>query len=234
MQNSLINIMGTMVRKCICSSVQKAGAFTILADETKDCGKKEQVLHYVNVEAAELFEHFLTYVQATSLDVGSLSVDALRTNGLDPQSNVSQGYDGASVKSGRCTGVQQRICEVVPHATYVHCYAHRLNLVLVDSMRIVPEASEFFSLMEVLHFCQEVFAMQGDRLNCIQTNPQRQLQRLSDPRWCCRYLAVEAVCRTFGSVLATLEELANGEDRSRAVEATGILTEVQTFKFYFH
>ena len=33
------------------------------------------------------------------------------------------------------------------------------------------------------------------------------------------------------SDIATLEEIANGEDRSRAIEATGIWTQVQTFKF---
>ena len=62
------------------------------------------------------------------------------------------GYDGASVISGRCAGVQQKICEVVPHAAYVHCYAHCLNLVLADSTKSVFEASNFFSLMELLYF----------------------------------------------------------------------------------
>ena len=149
-QNTLINVMGSTVQESICSSVCKAGVYTILADETKDCSKKEQlaiIVRYVDVEAVKLFEHFLTYVEATSLDAGSLStfiLDTLRKNGLDPKCIVSQGYDGASVMSGRCTGVLQRICEVVPHAAYVHCYAHCLNLVLVDSTKNVSEASEFF------------------------------------------------------------------------------------------
>ena len=59
-----------------------------------------------------------------------------------------------------------------------------------------------------------------------------QLQRLSDTCWSCRYSVVDAVCSTFDLVLATLEELANGEDRSRAVEATGIWTQVQKFKYW--
>ena len=33
--------------------------------------------------------------------------------------------------SGRCSGVQQRIREIVPQAVYVHCLAHRLNFVIV-------------------------------------------------------------------------------------------------------
>ena len=60
----------------------------------------------------------------------------------------------------------------------------------------------------------------------------RQLQRLSDTCWSCSYSVVDAVCSTFDLVLATLEELANGEDRSRAVEATGIWTQVQKFKYW--
>ena len=240
-QNTLINVMARTVQESICSSVRKAGAYTILADETKDCSKVEQlaiVVRYVDVEAVKLFEHFLTYVEATALDASSLSafiLDALRKNQLDPECIVSQGYDGASVMSGRCAGVQQKICEVVPHAAYVHCYAHCLNLVLVDSTKSVSEASDFFSLMETLYtflsrsVTHAVFLRKQSELQ--PDKPQRQLQRLSDTRWSCRYLAVDAVCSTFDSVLATLEEIANGEDRSRATEATGIWTQVQTFKF---
>ena len=54
---------------------------------------------------------------------------------------------------------------------------------------------------------------------------------MSDTRWSCRYLAVDAVYSTFGAVLATLEEIVDGEDRSRATEAIGILMQVHTFKF---
>ena len=44
---------------------------------------------------------------------------------------ISQCYDGASVMSGSCTGVQQWIKELAPCAIYTHCCAHILNLVLV-------------------------------------------------------------------------------------------------------
>ena len=51
-------------------------------------------------------------------------IDTLRNNGLDHDCIVSHGHDGAWVMSGRYAGVQQHIREVVPHAVYVHCYAH--------------------------------------------------------------------------------------------------------------
>lgn len=78
--------MANTVQELICSFVHKAGAYAILADETKDCSKKEQlaiVLRYVDVKVVKLFEHFLTYFEATALDAGSLSgfiFDTLRKN----------------------------------------------------------------------------------------------------------------------------------------------------------
>ena len=111
--------IGRIKKESICPSVCKAGAYAILADETKDCSKKEQltiVVHYVNVEAVKLFEHSLTYIEAAALSVFIL--DALRKNQLDSECIVNQGYDGASVMSRHCAGVQQKMCEVVPHPAY--------------------------------------------------------------------------------------------------------------------
>ena len=48
------------------------------------------------------------------------------------------GFDGASVMSGANTGVQARLREIQPLATYVHCRSHQLNLVLVNSCQKVP------------------------------------------------------------------------------------------------
>ena len=66
---------------------------------------------------------------------------------------VSQGRDGSSIMSGQYSGVQRRIRELAPHTIYIHCYTHTLNLVLVDSLKIVPlpYATEFFALLESLY-----------------------------------------------------------------------------------
>ena len=131
------------------SEVLEAGVFSVLADETKDCSKPEQmviVLRYVDVKEATVHERFLTYVEVSDLDAKSLSEYIITTlqSHLDLHSLISQGYDGASVMSGRCSGVQQRIMEVAPQAIYIHCFAHVLNLVLVDCAKNVACASEFF------------------------------------------------------------------------------------------
>ena len=87
------------------------------------------------------------------LDAASLSdliLNRLMSYGLNVKSNlVGQGYDGASVMSGKRKDVQQRVKEFAPFAIYVHCWAHRLNLVLVDCCKSVREAADFFALLEI-------------------------------------------------------------------------------------
>ena len=53
--------------------------------------------------------------------------------------------------SGCCSGVQQRFTQVSPSAVYIHCYAHRLNLALVDCVKGNKFAGDFFCLIEALY-----------------------------------------------------------------------------------
>ena len=61
-QNELLNVMGSIVQNQICADIKKAGLYSILADETKDCSKRAQmaiVLIFVDVETGTIFKHFL-------------------------------------------------------------------------------------------------------------------------------------------------------------------------------
>ena len=148
---------------------------------------------------------------------------------------MSQGYDGASVISGRCSGVQERIREVVPQARYIHCYAHDLNLALVDCVRNNRDANEFFALLQVLYVfvsTSKVHVIFMQKQKDLHPDKQpRQQKKLSDTRWACRYSAINAICYTFDALLVTLEDISSGSDRSKAVEARGLLHQVKNFKF---
>ena len=43
------------------------------------------------------------------------------------------------------------VSQSAPLAIYLHCYAHKENLILVDSYKFVPEARDFFALLERLY-----------------------------------------------------------------------------------
>ena len=136
-------------------------------------------------------------------------IKTLKKHNLNP---ASQGNDGASVMRGSCSGVQQRIKMVAPNATYVQCYVHCLNLVLVDCVCNVQDASEFFALMELLY----VFMSSSKALKKqVELHPAKQtcqLHWLSNTRWACRYFAIDAVCCTYDSIMATLEDVSNSSE----------------------
>jgi len=130
--------MAGMVKAEICASVNKAGVFSTLADESKDCSKKKNSLLLFLDDSAAQNDHFQAYVEGKSLDAEGLTSLVLATTKLDPSAIVSKVYDGASDMIGNCSGVQKRIKEVAPMAIYVHCYAHFFNFLLVDSTHESP------------------------------------------------------------------------------------------------
>ncbi|KAI6659683.1 Zinc finger MYM-type protein 1-like [Oopsacas minuta] len=148
--------MGDMLRIKICDCVRKANSFSLLTDESKDESKKEKlaiIVRYVD-DKANVDERFLTFVDATSLTAERLITNLISTlnkHGLDHACIVSQGYDGVAVMSGNCHDVQQRMKEIYPYAMYIHCYAHKLNLVLVDCAKKIQFACDLFLLLEALY-----------------------------------------------------------------------------------
>ena len=111
---------------------------------------------------------------------------------------------------------------------YIHYHTHCLNFVLVDSTKSV-EAAEFFAILELLY----IF-MSTSKVHIIYIQQQsylhpaklvRQLQRLSGTRWACRFNAVDAVCSTFDSILATLQSIMDGNDKVKVTKVSGFFTD---------
>ena len=58
----------------------------------------------------------------------------------------------ASVMSGNNAGVQALLRQqYIPNAIYVHCYAHKLNLVICDVTHAVPYLPEFYSIISKIY-----------------------------------------------------------------------------------
>ncbi len=104
---------------------------------------------------------------------------------------------------------------------------------MVDCAKNVSHAATFFALLESLFVSSTkahvLFIHKQSELH--PTQPKRELQRLSDTRWACRHSAVDTMCHTFDALLATLEEIVDGNDHGKAVEAQGLLLQVKSFSF---
>ena len=64
--------------------------------------------------------------------------------------HVGQEYDGASVMSSSRNGVQATIAQKYPHATFVHCRSHVLNVVICSSCTDVPSIRNLFDDVQML------------------------------------------------------------------------------------
>jgi Domain of unknown function (DUF4371) len=138
-QNELIDCCGQLLLKEIAARVNAAKCFTVLADETTDIGRKEQLtvcvcyIHYhkTGCRQPQLREDFVGFVDVSS-DVSAAGLaksilDVLMSAGIDIQYCYGQGYDGASTMSGHLNGVQTIIRKECPLAIYTHCASHCLN-----------------------------------------------------------------------------------------------------------
>ena len=70
-QNNILSIITTLVRRRICASTQKSGFYSIMVDETKDLSKQEQLsiaVQYIDVDKLAVMERFLTFFPARNLD----------------------------------------------------------------------------------------------------------------------------------------------------------------------
>ena len=79
---------------------------------------------------------------------------------------VAQIYDEASVILSKLNGVQDKIKEDVPEAMFLHCYAHKLNLVLLHSANCMPEFKAFFKTLEGLSASTKRTHLLNDVVKC--------------------------------------------------------------------
>ena len=231
-QNSLIYLLANKVRTMIKAELQSAQLYTVIADETKDVSKSEQlslVLRYLyNGSTHERFISFTKCNELNSEAIFSYIIAGLREMDVDVSNCVSQCYDGASVMSGCNTGVRKRVTDVNEKAVYIHCHAHQLYLALVDSCKTLDHASEFFSLLQSLYnylssaIPHAVFMKKQQELGSTVV----QLKKLSDTRWSCRYTSIKAVLTSLSAILSTLDEIGD-ESHERAIEARGLLLQIK-------
>ena len=239
-QDAVLKIMADLVLSEIREEVLQSQYFAIISDETKDLSKKEQLSLVVRyLFGGIIHEEFIGLTYAESVNAESLCTyisNQLQNVGLDIKSCVGQSYDGASVMSGHLSGVQMRVKELSNWAIYVHCHAHRLNLVVVQCCKSVKYAADFFvQLQRIYNF------VSGSYIHPMWINLQKdmfpkevpiELKRLSDTRWSAQITACEAVSKRFAVVLKLLENIADDGNRDRAFEAQSIENSID-LKFVF-
>lgn len=220
-QNELINILAENLRKIICDEITKCSFFSIILDSTQDITKIDQVsviIRYVIIEheahkviVKESFLGFFALDKHEAIDYADLIQEVLSKYSIKISNCRGQGYDGASVMSGQYSGVQKRISDIVSTASYVHCCAHNLNLVISDAAKTSLSVTKFFqTIQNVFNF----FSTSSPRWTSLALGDEialnikkKVLKKVCSTRWESRHTAIYALKSRFIDVLKCLSRL---------------------------
>ena len=242
-QNEVIESIATAVREKIIEETVAAKYYCIIIDTTPDISHVEQLAFSVRyVFKDKLVERFICFDEmqgGKAVDFRDKLLELLNKFGLNPKFIRGQAMDGCSVMSGVNGGLQALVRQISPSALYVHCMAHRFNMMLVlkESTTSVPMKS-FFGLLETLSAFFVASSRRVAQLHDCQKEadkPTQMPKALSDTRWAARANAVQHVRDNFEYYIKALEELKskNQLDARGVSDANGLINGMLKFDFMF-
>ena len=227
----------TVLRQVVAEAVS-AKYFGLILDETTDVTRREQMavcLRYVteNLDVKETCIGLYHASSTSSEALFELVQDVLRRTQLQITNLRGQCYDGAANMAGAISGLQARLKAEEPRAVFIHCTAHRLNLVVRDALDGIRE------VRDVIHEVSRLVIFFKDspkRLEVFQnTGDQETLRPLCPTRWTCSEGCLMSLLSGYEQTLASLEEIA--DDRSSrpdvASTASGFAKTMERFEFFF-
>ncbi|XP_063820331.1 zinc finger MYM-type protein 1-like [Pseudophryne corroboree] len=210
----IIIIMGNMIKQKISQYVKDAVKFSVEMDSTQDIGVVEQcsiILRYTKdgMVSERLFG--LVDVKSTTGEaLFSVLKERLEMFSLPISNIIGCSFDGAANMSGCYNGLQAHIKSESCKAVYTWCYAHILNLVIVDITQCVTPVKSLFGLLEKTA-C--FFSESYKRLSVWKEQVSKQrhgqeklsrLKKIGDTRWWSKPRALSTI---FGSASDQSNEL---------------------------
>ena len=243
-QNELIELLASKVKDMLLDDIKEAPFFSIVLDTTPDITHTDQlsfVFRYVKIiydndkktvdlQVKESFIEFHPVDDHTAGGLEAIVKGFIEKNNIDFSKCRGQAYDGASVMSGAYTGLQARLQKMEKNAKYVHCAAHRLNLVLNDAVNGVEGASNFFKIIGELHNFFSASVKRWKELHG-KIGTTVAVKKLCATRWASREDALKSLHNHYPDIMRALTEIilkGKGAERS---EAQGFKNKLSDFNF---
>ncbi|CAM4275719.1 unnamed protein product [Leuciscus chuanchicus] len=246
-QNEMIGCIAKEVRGKIKDEVKETKLFSVCLDTTPDSAKQDQlsvILHFVDKTAniQECLIDMVNVKDTTGIGLARTLVETMEKYNLEVSNIRGQGYDGCAAMSGIYRGVQAIIKQTNDKAYFVHCYAHRMNLVVVDMCCKNIPSRNFFGLIEQLYVFMEGSTKRHSLFIDVQkelmgNDPGRPktLKSLSTTRWASRIDNCRALLITIDSVVETLDRIQTSVAFDRDTSGTAMaLRRAIDFEFCFH
>ncbi|XP_022174917.1 zinc finger MYM-type protein 1-like [Myzus persicae] len=212
-QNDILLASSNIITQTIVKEVNEGSSvYSLIVVEARDASTLEQMsicIRYVHKSIIK--ERFLGFLQVLKLDAHGLThciIEFLNAVGLDIEKCISQSYDGASVMSGSTNGVQIKIRELSKNkCPYIHCYAHLLNLVLVDVAKSVEIVDDTIGLLEAIYAFQSSSTLRHGIFSEVQKDCENVLKvpQHSDTRWVAKYKEICDMGKSFEEIKSVIE-----------------------------
>ena len=149
-----IEALGQWVEEFILKRLRQAPFYSLMANKCTDITTVEELSIYCRwVEDGLPVEHFLDIIPLTKADAKTIYttlVDVLRAKDIPLSKLVGMGFDGAATFSGKRNGVQSLLKKNSPHALYVHCHCHLLQLLCVQAANHTPGIKHVYTTLTTL------------------------------------------------------------------------------------
>jgi len=243
-QNEILSVLSHQVLRSIVQNVLTAKHFAIIADETTDESRKQQMsicLRWTD-EDFSVHEDFMGMYEVAKADAETLSsllLDAITRFGLNVKHLRGQGYDGASVMAGNETGVATRITAIEKRAMFVHCSGHCLSLAVQDAARNVPLIRDALELVkDVVNFIRSsplrLRNLQSLRQQfCEEGTATPSLRPLCPTRWTVRVSSIKSVLDNYVALCVALLDTTETSRDDAGAKANGFLRRLESFDSYF-
>jgi hypothetical protein len=225
-QNELISACCTVLRKELVKSANASEGFSLLADETTDISGTEQLSLGIrfadNTRVREEFLGFVPLIDRSAVGIAGAIIQHCNEFGLNFEKLVGQGYDGCSAMAGNEGGVQTLIRQKYPKALFVHCSAHRLNLVINDLNKLSEVRNVISTIKCIINFFRE----SAQRRQLVANIPL-----LCETRWSHKYKSIRLFASNFPHIVTQLEFLSKSGVKKTREQAYQLLCACQASSF---
>ena len=150
--NELVKVMSFEARRTIKEKIDKAGMYSLLIDECKDNAGDEELaicFRFLNAlgEIEERFYELARLKKADAATIVNVGIFPTFERMNAAVSLLAVGADGASVMGV----MKELLAHQYPWLIYIHCAAHRLNLIIATYLGQVKAADDVIKTYKALH-----------------------------------------------------------------------------------
>jgi len=235
-QNDLLDSILSVYQNKIVNEIQQSEFISIIVNETTDISNIFQLAFVLRYEVqGRPVERFWGFENPNGHNAKALSqtifdlIDPLLEK--SPNKLIAQSYDGAAVMSGQKAGVNVKIKEKYPFAHFIHCHAHQLDLIMIQSVSKNKQVHIFFSnLSEIPVF----FSHSPQRVSVLDEVVGVRLSKVVKIQWNFNSRTVNTVFEHREDLIICMDKIIETSLQAKTInQATGIKRLLEDTDFIF-